>query len=176
MSPIIFTEELLSAKSSNRSILHEWARTPAFRSQIERVATLVPDDKRKRVLGPLSATSSSSSDQVMTVVNSLLLAQTLIDLGWTVEFEPEEANGTPDFLISKGKATYIVEIRRVAKREIKPLEKAIERIRNALVNIKTHTPIHILAANVGGEVSLKPFVKLSRERPVHVINTENRKR
>jgi len=167
MSRIIFTDELLqtAARSPRHQapLLHQWVnlsgeRGEVLREQIERAASRVPEGKRPQVLGPLLA-KSSSDDQIAATVGSLLLAKTLTNLGWVVEFEPEEAGGTPDFRIRKGEKTYVVEVRRVEERKIDSLETAVARIRDALVGIKTRTPISIRSASVGGGASLKPFVR-----------------
>lgn len=87
-------------------------RRDRARAQLERAAALVPEDKRAKVLGPLFA---ASDDQLRVAVGVLLLAKTLNDLGWSVEFEPEIAEGTPDPHVSKPDAEYLVELAPISR-------------------------------------------------------------
>jgi hypothetical protein len=168
-SPIVFTPELLAvaAKSPRFSapLLHKWAREaeaePAgagFRAQVERAAALVPSAQRKRVLGQLTA-ERSSDDQVRAALGSLLLAKMLSDHGWSVTFEPEEAKKTPDFKIAKDAAVHVVEVRRVEAPKLYPSTVELNRIRDALENVTTRTPVSIVGASFRGNVSLKKFTR-----------------
>lgn len=128
-----------------------------LRLQIERAALCVPRESRPRVLGPLLS-KSAPDDQVRSATGSLLLGKTFVDHGWSVEYEPKEGGGTPDFKITKGETAFVVEVRRVAAPERNPSRRDIARLRDAFGDFKTRTPISIRAASLGGGASLKPFV------------------
>jgi hypothetical protein len=171
MTPIIFTDRLrhLASRSPRHSapLLHRWAvlggdRGEALREQIERAAALVPELKRRKVLGLLTG-KSSSDDQVRAAVGSILLAKTLRDHGWSIEFEPDEAGGTPDFRIEKSGSAFVIEVRRVAKPDASPSDRDISRIRDALDDIETRTPISVRGLSISGDVSLKPFKRHMKE-------------
>jgi hypothetical protein len=178
-SPLIFTPELLAKcpKDPKRAVplLHRLATLEgrggeAIRAQIERAAASVPEQQRPRVLGALLRNKSSSDDQVRATIGSLLLAKTLEDMGWSVEHEPEEAEGTPDLRIQKDGRQYLVEIRRVIDNRRKEDEMGLLRVRDALRHIETNTPLMLHSVKVSGSASLKRFVKhieraLSGPRP-----------
>jgi hypothetical protein len=164
---LIFTPDLLrllkperehSSPLLHRLALIEGPEGEAIREQIERAARVVPESKRQRVLGPIRG-KKSSDDQVQDALGTLLLAKTLEDLGWQVEHEPEEAGGTPDLRIRKADAVYLVEVRSVAGPLRDAFSTDISRLRDALRGIKSTTPITIRCARLGGQSSLKPFVR-----------------
>lgn len=176
---LIFTPDLMQrvkpTQQHSGPFLHRLAliagpEGEALREQIERVAAAVPESKHQRVLGPIRG-KSSSDDQVEDALGTLLLAQTLTDLGWEVEHEPEEAGGTPDLRIRKGEVVYLVEVRRVAGSMRDVFSRDISLLRDALSDFETKTPIYIQRVRVDGQSSLKPFVKhlkklLAGPRPV----------
>ncbi|ATB29996.1 hypothetical protein [Melittangium boletus] len=164
---LIFTPDLMLLVKRNQQysgpLLHRLAlidgtEGEALRDQIECAAAAVPGDKHQRVLGPIRG-KKSSDDQVMDALGTLLLAKTLADLDWEVEYEPEEAGGTPDLRIRKGNAVYLVEVRRAAGPLRDVMSKDISRLRDALSGLKTRTPIGIRRARINGQSSLKPFLK-----------------
>jgi len=76
---------------------------------------VVPEEKRARALGPLRA-KAAPDDQVRGALDVLLLAKILSGAGWQVEYEPEEAGGTPDLRINKDCVEFLVEVRAVVGR------------------------------------------------------------
>lgn len=169
--PIIFTDALreLASKSPRHSapLLQRWAllggeRGDRLREQLERAAAVVPEPKRRKVLGLITG-KRSSDDQVRAAVGSILLAKTLDDHGWSIEFEPDEAGGTPDLRIERSGSTFVVEVRRVAKRETSPSDRDINRIRDALDDITTRTPISVRGLSITGNASLKRFKTYMKE-------------
>lgn len=170
-TPLIFTPEVIAAaataKRYSAPLLLKWARRSvqdggdALRAQLERAAAAVPESQRSRILGPLRLTAKSD-DQVRGTAGYLLLAKTLSDLGWQVEYEPEVDGGTPDLRITKGSETYVVELRRVGWLPSGICENSVARIRDALDGLQFHTMISIRSASVSGSASLKPFVNYLR--------------
>jgi hypothetical protein len=167
VSPLIFTPELRARAQAApldalSPLLLRWARgddaeIERLRDQIERAAALVPESQRARVLGPLLA-ARASDGQVKATVGGLLLAKTLADQGWSVEFEPVLEAQTPDLLIHKGAIENIVEIRRVVGRADEGIRPRLL-LQRALRGIRTATPLNINALHVDGGASLKPLVE-----------------
>lgn len=169
--PLIFHRTLLDAAAGapryRAPLLLRWAaqrgtRGSMLRRQLERAAKQVPEAQRRRVLGFLLS-ASASDDQVRTTVGVLLLAKTFCDLGWSVQYEPETAGGTPDLRITKGDARFVVEARRIPAADRQPSDRAVARIRDALAGLQTRTPISIRTATVDEQASLRPFVRYLKD-------------
>ena len=165
MAPIIFTDALCeqALKTSRYSgrLLHKWARLggergDALRAQLERCAAIVPEAKRRRVLGPITG-KGSTDDQVRGAVEGLLLAKTLHDHGWTMEFEPEVSGKTPDLRIEKNGGEFFVELRRVAAPTSYPSNEDFDRLKDACGGLWTRTPVRIRGLRIDGQASLKQF-------------------
>jgi len=160
---LIFTAEVLEqareAPEPPTPLLLQWAGASGdagerLREQLERAAALVPEEQRARVLGPLSL--RSTDDQVRTAAGGLLLAKTLSELGWSVLYEPTIGTQTPDLLVRKNGAEYVVEVRRVLGRyEIDTRSFLV--VQRALSAIRTKTPLHLVHLDVDGAASLKRF-------------------
>jgi len=161
MAALVFVPELmkraLRGTDALSPLLLQWAGPGGelVREQIERAAAIVPEPLRPRVLGPL--TLQSSDDQVRTAVGTLLLGKTLADLGWDVEHEPVVGTQTPDLLVRKGSAEYVVEVRRVLGR-LGDGNRMFSLVLRALKDIRTATPFHLLDLQIDGGASLKPLV------------------
>ncbi len=164
MPALIFTPELLERARRGTDalgpLLLQWAgsgeKGEQLREQIERAAALVPDGRRQRVLGPLSL--QSSDDQVRTMVGTLLLAKTLADFGWVVEYEPPIGIQTPDLFVRNGSAQYVVEVRRVLGR-LGDGNRMYLLLQRALRGIQTTTPLNLKHLAIDGAASLKPVVE-----------------
>jgi hypothetical protein len=138
------------------------------REQVERAAALVGEEQRARVLGPLSL--GATDDQVRTAAGGLLLAKTLSDLGWSVVYEPTIGTQTPDLLVRKNGAEYVVEVRRVLGRfEIDT--RSFLLVQRALSAIRTKTPMHLVHLDVDGAASLKETLQRADVHPLEVRRT-----
>jgi hypothetical protein len=170
--PLVFTSALLDKARAGVNplspVLMKWAAIPGergekLRNQVERAAALIPEMKRTRFLGHLRERATFL--EARAALGVLLLAKGLVDMGWSVEYEPLIGRQTPDLLIRRGSAEYLVEARRVVgrfhegEREI----VAFERLGKALEGVKTGTPIHVTHLSIDGRASLKPVVKHIRE-------------
>lgn len=164
---IIFTPDLLSRAASSpphgAPLLHRWARgeddcAHAWRNQLERVAAAVPEDKRPVVLGQLLA-KAAPDDQVRSTVGVVMLAKTFEDLGWQVVHEPEVDGKTPDLALSRGEATFFVEVRRIAERTGGLSRSALARVRDAVEGSDLPVSISVRSASVNGQASLRPFLR-----------------
>jgi hypothetical protein len=166
-APIVFTPELLAAAARapqhDAPLLFRWAALSedlgggALRAQIESAAALVPHHQVRRVLGPLLRLGTN--DQVRAAVGGLLLAKTLQELGWAVDFEPEIDGGTPDLRITKRDVSFVVEVRRVEAHGAPPVSKALARLQDALSGFETLHPIWIRATQIDGQASLRGFTQ-----------------
>lgn len=161
--PLLFTPELMARAQANArpfggaTFLEQlalfWGEDGArMRAQVERCAKRVPEEKRARVLTPISAPSVQAS----AALNQLLLACVLEDNGWAVEHEPGLDGLTPDLLITKGEARFLIEVVQFAQQD--PDAPQVAWIRDAFVGRTTHRPISIVTASIEGSASLRPFV------------------
>ena len=172
--PLIFTPTLVSKAAEaiqhepySGRLLHRLATRSSeqngdlLRAQLERAAWLVPPNQRERVLGPFS--SSCDDEQVRAAIGTLLIAKTLGDLGWEIDFEPEVDQSTPDLRIRKSNSEYLVEIKRVRETAIDhEQERMIARVRDALKDEQTLTPIFLRSISLSPQASLKRFVRSLR--------------
>src|SRR5262249_44751438 len=156
MAALIFTDELREKATGeldgSAPLILRWAGAQGeggeqVRRQIEGAAALVPEEKRPRVLGPLSPTAKA--DQVKAPVGVLFIAKMLHDLGWSVDFEPVLGTQTPDLLIRRDTVEYIVEVRRVFGRAAEDNQARLL-VQRALKGIRTATPLNIRAMCVDG--------------------------
>ncbi len=166
---LLFTPEVMSSAASSKrpetlGWLARWAREPRefgprVREQLERLGSLVPELQRGAVLGPILSASSPEA-RVRDAVGVLMLAHTLRATGWSVEFNPEVDGLTPDLLVRKQTAEFLVEVRRVTgllARETSH-DTAYRKIEHALGTRVTRTPIYLVRADIDGQASLKRFV------------------
>ncbi len=163
VSHLVFTDEILARACEPRDALDplvlQWAGMAGeegarIRGQIERVAALVPEPRRARVLGPIAVVASDG--QVKSAVGGILLAEMLQAQGWDVEFEPFVGTQTPDLRIRKGELECVVEIRRVEGRSNEGQRPRLL-VSRALRGIRTSSPLHINVLQVSEDASLKPF-------------------
>jgi hypothetical protein len=172
MTALIFTRELIETASNfpihSAPLLYQWAACPderggaALRNQIECAAFLVPEEKRPRVLGPLIARSRQDVQDRATV-GVLLLAKTLFDNGWSVEFEPNISDGTPDLKIKKEGAEFVVEVKSISRPKLNSSNDVINKIYDLLDGKETQRPIYIDSASNFNGRSLKPFINYLEE-------------
>lgn len=165
----VFTESVLAAARSSpraseflvcRLALAHGTYGEGVRKQVESAAALVPEQQRGRVVSPLHC---DDRDKALAALNMLLLAKTLHDLGWSVEYEPVVLDGTPDLRIRRNAADFVVEVRQVIGDARLPNEREIERVYHALRGIRTRTPLALDAVSVSPAAPLGRFRKFVEE-------------
>jgi hypothetical protein len=159
--PLIFTPERIKRAQRlgrtytgsiiDRLIVDRDKSAAGVRAQLERIAARVPTAQRARVLGQLDSRSADGT------IDQLLLGATLQDLGWEVEHEPLIDGRTPDFLVRKKAAEFVIEVARVERKGT--FEACIARIREAFEPYRTSRPISIDEAEVDGTASLKGLIQ-----------------
>lgn len=170
MAPLLFTPDVMTRAARPRhrhalGLLERWATKEGdvgsrVRDQLERVAAQVPQSQRGQVLAPILS-PRTDEPHVRNALGLLMLAHTFKSTGWEIDFNPVIDGLTPDLLIRKGDAEFVVEVTRVTGRLSREnaSDAAYRRIHQELEGKTTRTPISLRMSHVDGKASLKPFVR-----------------